>query len=71
MLGQTLFHLPQALANNIETLLVGRFFAGFFAVAPFSICGGIIADMFPALGRGRATSLFSASTFVSTTSSDL
>ncbi|ESK97755.1 mfs multidrug [Moniliophthora roreri MCA 2997] len=60
----TLFHLGQALGQNIETFLVTRFFCGFFGVAPFSICGGIIADIWSALGRGPATSLFSASTFL-------
>lgn len=36
----TLFHLGQALAKNIETLLICRFFSGFFGVSPFTICGG-------------------------------
>jgi MFS transporter, DHA1 family, multidrug resistance protein len=36
----TLFHLGQALAPNMETLLVTRFFAGVFAVAPLTNCGG-------------------------------
>jgi len=40
MIAYTLFHLGQALAQNIETLLVTRFFAGFFAVAPLTNCGG-------------------------------
>ncbi|KAE9405766.1 MFS general substrate transporter [Gymnopus androsaceus JB14] len=60
----TLFHLGQALAPNMQTFLVSRFFCGFFGVAPFTICGGVIADVWPALGRGPATSLFSASTFM-------
>ncbi|KAF9048119.1 MFS polyamine transporter [Hymenopellis radicata] len=60
----TLFHLGQALAQNIETLMICRFFTGFFAVAPLTICGGVIADVWPALGRGPAVSLFSASVFM-------
>lgn len=60
----TLFHLGQALAPNIETLLVTRFLSGFFAVAPLTICGGVIADVWPAVGRGPATSLFTASVFL-------
>ena len=36
----TLFHLGQGLAKNMQTLLVTRFFAGFFAVAPLTNCGG-------------------------------
>ncbi|THV00011.1 MFS polyamine transporter [Dendrothele bispora CBS 962.96] len=64
MAAFTLFHLGQALGKNIETFLVTRFFCGFFGVAPLTISGGIIADVWPALGRGPATSLFSASTFL-------
>ncbi|KAJ3562188.1 hypothetical protein NP233_g9733 [Leucocoprinus birnbaumii] len=53
----TLFHLGQALAPNIQTLLVTRFFSGFFAVAPLTNCGGVIADIWPAdrLFRGCCT----------------
>ena len=36
----TLFHLGEALAPNIQTLLVTRFLSGFFAVAPLTIFGG-------------------------------
>jgi MFS family permease len=40
MFSYTLFHLGQALAHNMGTLLVARFLAGFFAVAPLTNCGG-------------------------------
>ncbi|KAF9044209.1 MFS polyamine transporter [Panaeolus papilionaceus] len=60
----TLFHLGQALAQNMETLLITRFLGGFFAVAPLTNCGGVIADIWPAIGRGPATSLFTASVFL-------
>jgi len=60
----TLFHLGQSLAPNIQTLLVTRFLSGFFAVAPLTNCGGVIADIWPAVGRGPATSLFTASVFL-------
>lgn len=80
MVCYTIFHLGQALAPNIQTLLVTRFFSGFFAVAPLTNCGGkynvlsydsdahlssgIIADIWDAVGRGPATSLFTAAVFV-------
>jgi len=60
----TIFFLGQALATNIETLLICRFFGGLFGVAPLTIGGGVIADMWSAEGRGPATSLFAASTFL-------
>ncbi|KAF8154437.1 MFS polyamine transporter [Crassisporium funariophilum] len=64
MIMYTLFHLGQALAQNIETLLITRFLSGFFAVAPLTNCGGVIADIWSAAGRGPATSLFTASVFL-------
>ncbi|KIM38587.1 hypothetical protein M413DRAFT_447793 [Hebeloma cylindrosporum] len=64
MLAYTLFILGQALAPNIETLLVTRFFSGFFAVAPLTNSGGVIADIWPAVGRGPAMTLFTASVFL-------
>lgn len=60
----TILHLGQALAQNIETLLITRFLAGFFACAPLTNSGGIIADVWDAAGRGLATSLFTASVFL-------
>ncbi|KAG6888248.1 hypothetical protein C0992_009204 [Termitomyces sp. T32_za158] len=60
----TIFTLGQALAQNIETFLVTRFICGFFAVAPLTIGGGLIADIWSADGRGPATSMFTASVFI-------
>jgi MFS transporter, DHA1 family, multidrug resistance protein len=64
MSSYTLFILGQIFAPNIQTLLVTRFFSGFFAVGPLTIGGGLLADMWPAEGRGLATSVFSASVFL-------
>ncbi|KAJ7249746.1 major facilitator superfamily domain-containing protein [Mycena haematopus] len=60
----TLLHLGQALAQNIETLLITRFLGGVFAVAPLVNAGGVIADIWDAERRGTASSLFSASVFL-------
>jgi MFS family permease len=42
MTAYTLLHLGQALAPNIQTLLITRFFSGFFAVAPLTNSGGTL-----------------------------
>ncbi|VDC00642.1 unnamed protein product [Peniophora sp. CBMAI 1063] len=55
----TLFHIGQALAQNIETLIITRFFCGVFACAPLSNAGGLIADVWDPITRGLAMSLFS------------
>jgi hypothetical protein len=36
----TILHLGQALAQNIQTMLISRFLGGFFAVAPLVNGGG-------------------------------
>lgn len=64
MLIYCLFHLGQALAPNIQTLLITRFLSGVFASAPLTNCGGVIADIWDPVGRGPATSVFTASVFV-------
>ncbi|KAJ2916645.1 hypothetical protein MD484_g3772, partial [Candolleomyces efflorescens] len=64
MVLYTIFHLGQALAKNIETLLVTRFISGFFACAPLTNSGGVIADIWDPETRGLAVSLFTASVFM-------
>jgi MFS family permease len=67
MISYGLFILGQALAPNIQTILVSRFFSGFFGVSPVISSGGVIADIFPADSRGLATTLFAAAVFLGPT----
>jgi MFS transporter, DHA1 family, multidrug resistance protein len=60
----TISILGQSLGNNIQTILVTRFFGGFFASAPLTNGGGFIADIWDAVGRGVAITIFSAAVFV-------
>jgi DHA1 family multidrug resistance protein-like MFS transporter len=60
----TLFHLGQALAQNMATVIITRFFAGFFACAPLTSSGGIIADIWDPSTRGIATSVFTMNVFL-------
>ncbi|KAK2467139.1 hypothetical protein APHAL10511_000688 [Amanita phalloides] len=60
----TVSHLGQTFAKNIQTLLVTRFLAGFFAAAPLTNSGGAISDMFDSEQRGIAASLFAAGVFL-------
>ena len=64
MVCYTLFIIGQALAQNIETLLVTRFFSGFFACAPLTNSGGVIADIWDPITRGTATSIFTTMVFL-------
>ena len=47
-----------ALAPNIETLVICRFFAGVGGVGCITLGAGVIADLFPVEQRGMATSIW-------------
>ncbi|KAI0030043.1 MFS polyamine transporter [Vararia minispora EC-137] len=64
MVLYTIFMLGQALAHNIETLLVTRFLSGFFACAPLTNSGGVIADVWDPVTRGTASSIFTTMVFL-------
>lgn len=39
-----IFQIPVALAKNIETVLICRFFVGFFGTSSLAVIGGALAD---------------------------
>ncbi|KAL1856687.1 hypothetical protein Plec18170_003658 [Paecilomyces lecythidis] len=63
-MGLTAFNAGCAGAQNIQTLIILRFFAGAFGSSPLTNAGGVIADMFPAAQRGLAMSVFAAAPFL-------
>jgi MFS family permease len=58
------FTVGCAVANNMATIAVCRFFAGFFASPALAIGGGSLADMFYPSSRGVAMSLFLLAPFL-------
>ncbi|KAB8338767.1 hypothetical protein FH972_021712 [Carpinus fangiana] len=60
----TIFNAGAASSQNIQTLIILRFFAGAFGSSPLTNAGGVIADMFSAEQRGIAMSLFAAAPFM-------
>jgi len=62
--GFTAFSAGAAGSQNIQTLIILRFFAGAVGSSPLTNAGGVIADMFPARQRGLAMSLFAAAPFM-------
>ncbi|GAA5853949.1 hypothetical protein JCM5353_002308, partial [Sporobolomyces roseus] len=58
-----LFNIGCARAQNIETLLICRFFAGFFGSSPLTNSGGIISDMFNPAERALGISIFALCPF--------
>ncbi|KAI9807024.1 MAG: hypothetical protein M1825_005741 [Sarcosagium campestre] len=65
--AMTAFNAGAAGSQNIETLIILRFFAGAFGSSPLTNAGGVIADMFPASQRGLALSIFAAAPFLGPT----
>jgi multidrug resistance protein len=63
----TFFNAGAAGSQNIQTLIILRFFAGAFGASPLTNAGGVIADMFPASDRGLAMSVFAAAPFLGPT----
>lgn len=59
-----LFTIACAVAPNMATIIICRFFAGFFAAPALSIGGGTIADIFHPSSRGVAMSLFLLAPFL-------
>lgn len=58
------FHIGCALAQNIETLLVCRWWAGFFGSSVLTNSGGLIGDTFPARDRALALCMFAMAPFM-------
>ena len=63
----TAFTAGAAGSQNIQTLIILRFFAGAFGSSPLTNVGGVIADIFPAAQRGLAMSVFAAAPFMGPT----
>ena len=66
-LGYTIFaifQIPVAVAQNLETILVCRFFVGVFGCSPVAVVGGALADFWDPVDRAVAIAMFSAATFV-------
>ncbi|KAF4534232.1 MFS multidrug transporter [Lasiodiplodia theobromae] len=60
----TFFNAGSAGAQNTQSILILRFFAGSFGSSPLTNAGGVIADMFNAKDRGLCMSIFSLAPFM-------
>jgi DHA1 family multidrug resistance protein-like MFS transporter len=58
-----LFQIPVAVAQNVETIMLGRFLSGFFASAPLAVVGGALADIWDPLDRAYGVCAFAAGAF--------
>ena len=62
--GFTLFNFAAATAFNLQTLMLSRFFTGFFGSGPLAIVAACFADMFDNTQRGTAIVIFASMVFM-------
>lgn len=58
-----IFNIPVAVAQNIETILLGRFFGGLFGSSPLAVVGGLLNDIWDPIPRAYAICAFAAGGF--------
>ena len=64
MLVGGVFTIASALAKDIQTLVICRFFAGICGASPFAVVPGVLSDIFDTTHRGVAVLLYALTVFV-------
>jgi DHA1 family multidrug resistance protein-like MFS transporter len=62
--GFSIFTIAVAVAKDIQTVMICRFFAGLCGSSPLAIVAAVFADMFSNEVRGLAVAVFSATVFM-------
>jgi DHA1 family multidrug resistance protein-like MFS transporter len=52
--GAAIFQFAVAASKDIQSILINRFFAGFFGTSPLAVAGAVFADMYGSTSRGIA-----------------
>ena len=63
MFGFSIFSIATAVAKDLQTVLLGRFFGGVFASCPLAVVAAVFSDMFDNRTRGLAITVFSMTVF--------
>ncbi|KAL0470521.1 major facilitator superfamily domain-containing protein [Neurospora intermedia] len=63
MFGMAIFSIATATAKDLQTILITRFFGGFFGACPLAVVAAVFSDMFDNRTRGIAITLFSMTVF--------
>lgn len=61
--GFSIFNLGVATGKDLQTILICRFFAGFFGACPLTCVAAVFSDMFSNATRGMAITIFSMTVF--------
>lgn len=62
--GFSIFTVATATSKDVQTLMLTRFFAGFFAASPIAIVPAVFADIYNNQTRGVAIAMFAMAVFV-------
>jgi DHA1 family multidrug resistance protein-like MFS transporter len=62
--GFSIFTISVAVAKDIQTIMICRFFSGVFGSSPLSIVAAVFADMYNNQLRGLAVAVFGATVFM-------
>lgn len=63
MFGFSVFSIACATGKDLQTVLICRFFAGFFGACPLAVVAAVFSDMFNNATRGIAITIFSMAVF--------
>ncbi|KAH8677320.1 major facilitator superfamily transporter [Xylariales sp. PMI_506] len=63
MFGFTVFSAGCATGKDLQTVLICRFFGGFFGACPLAVVAAVFSDMFDNANRGIAITIFSMAVF--------
>ncbi|KAF1970260.1 major facilitator superfamily [Bimuria novae-zelandiae CBS 107.79] len=61
--GFAIFNVAVATGKDLQTILICRFFAGFFGACPLTCVAAVFSDMFDNRTRGMAITIFSLAVF--------
>lgn len=64
MFGFSIFNVAVAVGKDLQTVMICRFWAGFFGSCPLSVVAAVFADMFNNQQRGPAIVVFSSMVFM-------
>ncbi|KNG51450.1 major facilitator superfamily [Stemphylium lycopersici] len=61
--GFSVFNISVAVGKDLQTVLICRFFAGFFGACPLTCVAAVFSDIFDSRTRGMAVTVFSMTVF--------
>ncbi|KAL4784391.1 putative bicyclomycin resistance protein [Aspergillus varians] len=64
MIGGSIFTIASAVAKDVQTLIICRFFAGMFGASQLSVVPAVLSDLYNNVYRGFAITLYALTVFV-------